>query len=110
MNDLSSRGPIGQKSTPLVSSAIRASARGECCTLRLWGCNHDPETTVYAHLRFFSWGGLGAKPHDLLGVYACSECHRALDEGDAWGFDDLLRAHGETIVRMYEMGLIKVQK
>lgn len=107
------RQPLGQKRPPLVSSALRNAARGERCTLRLSVCNHDPETTVLAHLRFFGWAGIAQKPSDLLAVFACSACHDAIDRrigGEGlWGFEDLLRALGETIERQRALGNITGQ-
>lgn len=103
--------PPRQKQPPLVSSALRKSARGEMCSLRLSCCNYDPETTVLAHLRFFGWAGVAEKPDDLLAVLACSACHDALDrrgEGE-WGFEDILRALGETLLRHRNAGRIVVK-
>lgn len=37
--------PPRQKRPPLASPALRASARGQDCALRLPCCNHNPETT-----------------------------------------------------------------
>lgn len=112
--NLMGKAPLGQKRPPLVSPAIRQSARGEACTLRLDCCNHDPETTVFAHLRFFGWGGMGQKPSDLLGVFGCNLCHDALDrrsdaDVELWGFDDLLSALGETLMRQHAKGIISVR-
>jgi hypothetical protein len=39
-------------------------------------CNHDPETTVLAHM---NGGGMGTKHHDLFGAFACSACHDEYD-------------------------------
>jgi len=59
------------------SKAIRESARGEMCQVRIPGhCNGNPETTVFAHL---NGGGMGTKKSDLHGAYCCSGCHDALD-------------------------------
>ena len=56
-------------------SKIRASARGERCQIRFPGiCNHDPETTVFAHYRLAGYCGTGIKPPDFMGAYACSDC------------------------------------
>lgn len=92
-----------------VSRKMRQSARGETCTLRLPGCNHDPETTVLCHLRMFGWAGMGQKPHDFLAVYACSDCHDKLDRrgsrADGFTHEDVLRALGETLSRMHEKGI-----
>lgn len=107
MSNLAGLPPLGLKSTNLVSTALRHAARGERCTLRLWCCNHDPETTVLAHIRMFGWAGMAQKPPDFLAVFACSACHDALDRrhnGEAWGFDDLLRALGETLIRQNQLG------
>ena len=110
MSNLMGLPPLGQKQPVLVSTALRQSAKGEGCTLRLGCCNHDPATTVLAHLRFFAWAGMAQKPDDLLAVFACSDCHDALDRraDPAWGWDDVLRALGETIIRQKSKGLIKV--
>ena len=70
-------------------------------------CNHNAQTVVLAHLRFFNWAGIAQKPDDLLAVFACSACHDALDRRDmsaVWGFEDILRALGETLLRQKAMG------
>lgn len=105
------KGPLGQKNPPLVSTAIRASAKGEECTLRLPCCNRDPATTVFCHLRFFGWAGISQKPDDLLGVYACHACHDALDgrSNGLWGFEDVLRGLGETLMKLRAKGLIETK-
>lgn len=57
---------------------LRASAKGEQCSLRLICCNGNPETTVLAHIRIGHFG-MGCKPPDTFAVYACSGCHDAID-------------------------------
>jgi len=48
--------------------------------VRLIGiCNHNSETTVFAHYRKGGLGGIGKKPKDIFGAYACSACHDVLD-------------------------------
>jgi hypothetical protein len=95
------------KHPPAVSKRIRDSARGEECSLRLPCCNHNPETTVLAHLRIFGWSGIAQKPHDFLAVYACSDCHSEMDRrGDMCGFEDMLCALGETLTRLHKKGLM----
>lgn len=100
--------PLRQKVTRLVSPALRNSARGQPCTLRLPCCNHDTETTVLSHLRYFGWAGIAQKPHDFLGVFACSACHDAIDgrvnDDGFFGFEDLLRALGETLTAHFAAG------
>ena len=102
------------KTPPCVSKAARDFARGQTCTLRLDGCNHDISTTVLAHLRFFGWAGVAQKPHDFLAVLACSACHDAIDRRNncdtaLWEFEDLLRALGETQSRLYAAGLLTLK-
>lgn len=112
MNQITPKGPLGQKRGKGKSNAIRQSARGEACALRLDCCNGDPETTVWAHLQFFAWSGMAMKSNDLLGVYACSACHDSLDgrtTTDHWGFDDVLRAFGESITRLQDKGILTVR-
>lgn len=101
--------PIFAKTPQLVSKPMRANARGQRCELMLDCCNHDPETTVLAHLRMFGWAGMAEKPHDFLAVFACSACHDALDhrgskiDVDPW---DVVRALGNTLIRQYEAHLL----
>jgi hypothetical protein len=52
------------------------AAKDQPCTLRLSCCNHNPETTVFAHQ---NGAGIGMKADDYNGCDACSECHAALD-------------------------------
>jgi len=64
-------------SKPIRSKAIRESAKGEACQVRIPGeCNGNPETTVFAHI---NGGGMGTKKSDLHGAYCCSSCHDAID-------------------------------
>lgn len=59
------------------SKKLRDSARGMGCTVRIPGvCNHNPETTVLAHL---GGGGMGTKNSDLFAAFCCSSCHDILD-------------------------------
>ncbi|RKZ95341.1 MAG: DUF1364 domain-containing protein [Gammaproteobacteria bacterium] len=59
--------------------ALRNSARGACCTVRMTGvCNFQTETVVLAHL---NGAGIGAKHDGIFGAFACSNCHAWLDFG-----------------------------
>lgn len=92
---------------------IRASARGETCTLCLPCCNGGTETTVFAHVRQMSHAGMGRKPPDWWGIYACAACHREqerLTSSDLCGWDDLLRALYLTQSRLWAKGLIQGAK
>jgi hypothetical protein len=58
-------------------SKITKSAKGEDCLVRIPGvCNHNPETTIFAHI---GGGGMGIKSGDSEGAYCCSRCHDVLD-------------------------------
>jgi hypothetical protein len=70
----------GPKMTP-----IRASAKGQECTLRFPGiCNRNPDTTVWCHSnRLVDGKGMGLKAPDEVGCYGCYACHAWLDGGYA---------------------------
>lgn len=81
------------------STKLRASARGQDCTLRLPGtCNFNPETTVLAHLPC-GQKGMGMKSPDNMAIFCCSACHDVLDgraRGEPIDYQDVLRALAET--------------
>lgn len=127
IGDLAGRGPTGLKIRPQTRdgkrrakpgecTAIRKSAAGEQCTLRLPGvCNRDPATTILAHLRMFGAAGMGQKPADYAAVYACHACHDALDRRDMMtagqcGMEDILRGLMETHRRLAAKGLLHMGK
>lgn len=96
----------------IVSKALRNSARGKSCTLRLPGCNHNPETVVLAHLPIPGRGIMGGKEQDFLGVHACQHCHDLLDrriKGEPVDGLDMLRALAETQQQWIEEGLMKIK-
>ncbi len=102
------------------SDKIRAAARGQACTLRIIGvCNSNPETTVWAHANGLRFGkGIGHKSSDLLGAFACCDCHGVYDGQKqapklAYGTHtkdaielDFWRGHGESLIILDAMGLI----
>lgn len=95
----------------IVSKKLRDSARGQDCTLRTpFVCNHNPETTVLAHLPV-GMKGTGMKSPDLFAVFACSACHDALDGRSRHLIADrhLLRAMAETQMKWVQMGLITIK-
>ena len=70
--------------------------------VRLEGvCNHNSETVVLAHIRMPGISGMGMKADDLLGAWACSSCHDAIDRRAHMDLDrDHVRlAHLEGMVR-----------
>jgi hypothetical protein len=82
--------------------SLRQAAKGRPCQVRIPGiCNHDPATTVLAHYRLAGACGVGQKPHDLLGAWACSACHDAIDRRTHKDTErDFLRlAHAEGVLR-----------
>jgi hypothetical protein len=58
---------------------IRDSARDQACTIQSPWCNGDPEKMVFAHYGEPGEKGMGLKPDDSSGAYACSDCHDWLD-------------------------------
>ena len=96
-------------------SKITQSAKGRPCQMRLeCVCNHNPETTVAAHLRMSGLGGgIGAKPYDLFTAHLCSACHDAADDRDRRGHnkDYVRRKFMEAVFRtqkiLVDEGIIK---
>jgi hypothetical protein len=63
----------------IVSSKLRASAKGQPCALAIPGiCSHDPEQTVLCHLPS-EVKGTGNKSDDFFAVLGCSQCHICVD-------------------------------
>ena len=92
-------------------SKLRKSARGQNCTLRLTGCNYNPETVVLAHIRINKFCGTGIKPPDYMGCFACSNCHDAIDgrvKSDDT-YKDILRAQNETLKYWVDNGLVEIK-
>lgn len=93
-------------------SKLRESACRQECTLQLPRiCKLDNDAVVLAHVRLFGLGGIGMKPSDIHGVYACSECHDWLDRRahktiKADRYEYILRALMRTHERMARMQLL----
>jgi hypothetical protein len=92
---------------------LRNAAKGRPCMVRLPDiCNHNPETTVLAHIRMAGLSGMGIKADDLLGSWACSSCHDAIDRRSHIDLDrDYVRlAHLEgmarTIAQLRKEGIV----
>ncbi len=81
--------------------------------MRLPGiCNFNPETTILAHYRLAGLCGTGMKPIDLIGAWACSDCHNAIDDGKAAYTReqlDLMHLEGmcRTITALHKLGKLK---
>ena len=95
---------------------ITKSARGEECQIRFPGiCNHNPETTIWAHANSLAAGkGVGKKSLTLLGSYACSACHDLVDgrrpRPEGWMPTDVRLAfyegHERSMVILERKGLL----
>lgn len=103
----SSKAARGMKAKRPKSTPIRASARGEACTLRFPCCSFDPTTTVWCHSnRAVDGKGMGIKARDEEGAYGCHACHSWLDGGYAGHmppslvdvYFDLARAESQKIL------------
>ncbi|MWP62037.1 DUF1364 domain-containing protein [Gilliamella sp. Pas-s25] len=91
-------------------SRLTKEARGRECTVRLPCCNHNPETTVLAHYRLAGTCGVGMKPNDLQGAWACSACHDEIDRRTRIFENEFVRlAHAEGVIRTQDI-LIKEGK
>lgn len=94
-------------------SKLRKSARGQSCTLRLPNvCNFNPETVVLAHIVTKGSSGMAMKSPDYMGCFSCSSCHDVIDKRNRqdYLYQDLLRAHLETLRVWVDAGLIEVKK
>ena len=91
-----------QSSKPKPDQPLRKAAKGQCCTLRLEGCSWDQSNVFLCHIRRFGIAGMGEKPPDLCGLYACQNCHDLLDmrKGDGVSDTDILRALLLTLVQV----------
>ena len=94
--------------------SLRKEARGRGCTVRIPGvCNFNSETVVLAHIRVAGVSGMGLKSPDLLGAWACSNCHDEIDgrtHTRGLSRDELRLAHydgmARTIMQLHKEGLV----
>jgi len=92
---------------------LRKEAKGRGCMVRIPDvCNHNSETVVLAHYRLAGVSGIGIKSPDVLGAWACSSCHDAIDRRAHTDLDRdyvrLLHLEGmaRTIAQLNREGLI----
>ena len=81
---------------------LRKEAKGRDCMVRVVGvCNGNPETVVLAHYRIGGLNGMGMKPDDIFGAWACERCHSAVDGRlkTEYTRDELRLAHCEGMIR-----------
>ena len=96
--------------------AIRDSARGEACTVRLPGiCANDPDATIWSHARWLDAGkGGSTKALDLAGAYACTACDATYDgqrkPPPGYTREDVDRdwcmGHFRSLLRLAQKGLL----
>lgn len=98
-------------------SRLRDAARGRDCQVRIPGiCNFTAETTILAHYRLSGTCGTSLKPIDLIGSWACSSCHDAIDGRSKTAFArellDLMHLEGmvRTINELNRLGLLNAGK
>jgi hypothetical protein len=91
---------------------LTRAALGRECQVRIPGvCNGDSETTVLAHYRLAGTNGMGCKPNDLQGAWACSACHDLVDNRGGRGIEreQVRLYHAEGVMRTQDI-LIKEGK
>lgn len=105
---------LRQRRVPIRSKAIRQAARGEECTLTIFGvCIGGTETTVLCHLHDETFGK-GQKADDTSAVFGCHACHDEIDgRTRRTAGQDLtwvkLRALQRTVRRLVELGIYPVK-
>ncbi len=100
----------------MSQNRITKAARGRDCQVRIPGtCNGNPETTVLAHYRLVGTrSGMGIKPNDLQGAWACSACHDAIDgrKDGPYTYKELRLMHAEACFRTLDIliseGVVKL--
>jgi len=97
------------------SPSLLKAARGQECMLRIDGiCNDNPETVVAAHSNQYIHGKGGAlKAHDIFSAWACSDCHREIDQGKSLSYEEKnhlwQRGFERTLISLLEQGILKVK-
>ncbi len=102
----------------MESKKIRDAARDEICTMQIVGvCNHNPETTVFAHLPDRDSHGMAKKADDWSGCFSCSSCHDVIDYRNKKAREELQpgelewymrRAQTRTMRRLFQKGVIRL--
>ncbi|OPB16720.1 hypothetical protein BFW91_01145 [Pseudomonas fluorescens] len=86
---------------------ITKAARGRDCQVRLPGCPNDTDTTVLAHYRLAGTCGMGIKPNNLQGAWACDFCHSCIDgrikHPLGMGRDEMRIYHAEGVMRTIDV-------
>lgn len=87
---------------------LRKIARDKPCMVRIPGvCNGDSATTVLAHLRMAGITGTGLKAPDLLGAWACSDCHSYVDSNKEEAHMHFFEGMARTQYQLTKLGVVK---
>jgi len=76
----------------MAKHPLREAARGRPCMIRIYAGHthtHDPETVTLHHCtekRLFGVG-MGQKPPDIFGAWACAVCHDIVHNPRKHGLD-----------------------
>ena len=107
---------VEPKTPDRKQQAIRDSARGEDCTVRIPGaCTFDPAKTIWSHAPLGAAGkGRGIKALDLCGAYCCTACDAVIDGQAApppgysrtEAITDWFFGHMRSLVRLRQKGLV----
>ena len=91
---------------------LRKEAKGRECQINIYKvCNQNPETTVLAHPnnKLLFGGGMGLKPHDIFGAWACSACHDAVDGRAVASHNGIKYTYRELQI-LFDEGVFRTQK
>lgn len=115
-DDTARHNPGEQKTPERKSQAIRDSARGEECQVRIPGvCTGNNDHTIWSHAPLGAAGkGRGIKSLDIAGAYCCTACDATLDQATgrakAITREDVLLAwfegHMRSLVILRQKGLV----
>lgn len=108
--------PVTPKTPNRKRQAIRDSAKGEECLVRIPGvCRGGTEHTIWSHAPLGAAGkGRGVKSLDLAGAYCCTACDSCADgqskRPNGMTRTDVLLAwhegHMRSLVRLAQKGLV----
>lgn len=89
---------------------LRRLAKGKACQVRLGpACRGQDDTVHLAHYRMLPYNGVGMKPPDWLGAWACSYCASATSEGsNLYNRHALAEGVLRTIGKLIDLGVIKL--
>lgn len=95
------------------SKRLLNAAHGQQCMVKIPNvCNGNPDTTVAAHSNQLTHGkGMGIKAHDCFIAWACSDCHREIDQGKMNKEDKQYywqQGFERTLLAMLQFGIIVV--